>query len=371
MVDALCRAGEWRLAEAAQRHAVPVLQDLVSAARSPQVKDMFSKVRAETTEETCELFERYVKALIRKYPTLNRPTRLDFSPARVIVLDLEAVAPTGSAEADRQTDLMYLLGWHVLARNFFLRPKYAAFVPELVRPYHTKRFAEIYEATKRLDYDEYHRTKGRRFVRAQVELDRREGRKHNMQLSLSSQRMEDFGDDLVSQSTSRFILGAGDEKEAEDIITRFWLTDAAAEVIRHRLKGPFEDGSGSPFLAVITADNVTYEQMLVNSLGLVVLWAFSTTPTDVALRNRLYERVGFTEGLRRLSRVFPAGTARAEVEERKNARLRRGEEGGRAQAGVVEDLADELVNGRGLGIVLRQHRAGVDAHEPAEQDADA
>ena len=69
-----------------------------------------------------------------------------------------------------------------------------------MREYHTKRFTEVYEATKRLDYDEYHRTKGRRFVRAQVERDRREGRKHGLQLGLSSQRMEDFGDDLVSQS---------------------------------------------------------------------------------------------------------------------------------------------------------------------------
>ena len=333
VVDALCRLGEWRLAEMAQRYAVPLLQDLITASRTAQVRDMFSKVRAETTEEACQLFERYIKALIRKYPTLNRPTRLDFGPARVIVLDLEAVAPTGSAEADRQTDLMYLLGRHILARNFFLRPKYAQLVPELVRSYHTKRFAEIYEATKRLDYDEYHRTKGRRFVRAQVELDRREGRKHGLQLGLSSQKMEDFGDDLVSQSTGRFILGAGDDKEAEDIVERFRLTEAAAEVIRHRLKGPAEDGSGSPFLAVIEADNVKYEQMLVNSLGPVELWAFSTTPDDVNLRNRLYERVGFSEGLRRLSKVFPLGSARGEVERRKAERLRRGEEEARARAG--------------------------------------
>ena len=89
------------------------------------MKEIFSKVKAGTTEVTCDLFERYIKALIRKYSTLNRPTWLDFGPARVIVLDLEAVAPAGSAEADRQTDLMYLLGRHILARNFFLRPKYA------------------------------------------------------------------------------------------------------------------------------------------------------------------------------------------------------------------------------------------------------
>ena len=354
VVDALCRAGEYRLAELAQRYAMPLLQDLITASRTAQVKDMFSKVRAETTEETVQLFERYIKALIRKYPTLNRPTRLDFGSARIIVLDLDAVAPTGSAEAERQTDLMYLLGRHILARNFFLRPKYAALVPELVRDYHTKRFTEIYETTKRLDYDEYHRTKGRRFVRAQVELDRREGRKHGLQLALSSQKMEDFGDDLVSQSTGRFILGAGDDKEADAIIERFRLTDAAAEVIRHRLKGPADDGSGAPFLAIIEADNVKYEQMLVNSLGPVELWAFSTTPDDVNLRSRLYERLGFSEGLRRLSRVFPLGSARKEIERRKLDRLRRGEEEGRAVAGVVEDLANELTDGRGLGMILRQ-----------------
>ncbi len=238
-----------------------------------------------------------------------------------------------------------------------LRPKYAQDVPVLVRKYHRKRFAEVYEATKRLDYDEYHRTRGRRFVRAQVELDRREGRKHGLQLGLSNQKMEDFGDDLVSQSTGRFILGVGDNKEAEDVITRLRLSPAAAEVVRHKLNGPDENGSGSPFLAVIEADNVRYEQMLVNSLGLVELWAFSTTPTDMALRNRLYEQVGFSEGLRRLARVFQHGTARTEVVRRKDERLRRGEEEGRAQAGVIADLASELIDGHGLGIALRRHDA--------------
>ena len=33
-------------------------------------------------------FERYIADLIRRFPTLNAPTRLDFGPARIIVLDL-------------------------------------------------------------------------------------------------------------------------------------------------------------------------------------------------------------------------------------------------------------------------------------------
>lgn len=61
----------------------------------------------------------------------------------------------------------------------------------------------------------------------------------------------------------------------------------------------------------------------------------------------------FSEGLRRLSRVFPAGSAEKEIERRKKERLNRGEQADHATAGVVEELARELVDGVGLGIVLR------------------
>ena len=152
------------------------------------------------------MFARYIYDAIRKYPILNQPTKLDFGSARIIVLNLQEVAPTGSAASNRQTEMMYLLGRHILARNFFLRPDYVHYVPEAVRPYHAKRFREAYETVKRLDYDEWHRTLGSPQVRAQAELDAREGRKHNIQLGFASQRLSDMGDALISQSTGRFVL---------------------------------------------------------------------------------------------------------------------------------------------------------------------
>ena len=94
-----------------------------------QVRDMFDSLKlAETSEKASQIFERYIADLIRRFPTLNAPTRLDFGPARIIVLDLQYVAPTGSAVANRQTEMMYLLARHILARNFFLHPEYLAFV---------------------------------------------------------------------------------------------------------------------------------------------------------------------------------------------------------------------------------------------------
>lgn len=354
VVDALCGKEEWAVAERAQRYAVPLLQDLISAARVNKVRDMFKAVTTQTGESVLEVFERYITALIKKYPTFSKPTTLDFGPARVIVLDLQAVAPTGSPEADRQTELMYLLGRHILAKNFFLKPDYVSLVPPLVADYHRHRITEFYETLKRLEYDEYHRTAGSPYVRAQVELDRREGAKHNLHLGLSSQKLDDFGDDLISQSTGRFICGAGDEKEKEAIIRRFDLSAASAQIVRTRLNGPMKDGSGAPFLAIMDVNNVLYEQMLVNSLGPVELWALSTTPNDVALRNRLYECVGPVEARKRLARVFPKGSARDEIDRRKDDRLRRGQSDSNAEAGVIQMLTDELTDGRGLGLMLKR-----------------
>jgi intracellular multiplication protein IcmB len=352
VVDELIAVEEYRLAGVAQRHAVPVLQDLINASRTDQVRDMFNKLKIDAThEDSCSLFERYIFDVIRKYPTLNSPTRLDFGPARIIVLDLAAVAPTGSASANRQTEMMYMLARHLLARNFFLHPDYAQYVPEPVREYHRIRFQEVMESVKRLDYDEWHRTEGSPQVRAQAELDVREGRKHNIQLGFSSQRLKDMGDGITSQATGRFILRAGDEKEAEEIISRFNLSEASAGVVRYGLHGP--GPGGAPFLAVFSADGAKYEQMLVNSLGPIELWALSTTPGDTGLRNRLYDRVGFSEGLRRLAKVFPRGSALKEIERRKAERLTRGELDTRAELGVIDELARELIDGTGMGMKLR------------------
>ena len=124
--------------------------------------------------------------------------------------------------------------------------------------------------------------------------------------------------------------------------------------VRHRLTGPRRD-EGAPFLAIFRAEQAHYEQFLVNSLGPVELWALSTTPADTSLRTRLYDRVGFSEGLRRLSKAFPNGSATEEIERRTKDRLRKGDVADRIESGVIDELAAELIEGRGLGLVLRPH----------------
>jgi len=100
-----------------------------------------------------------------------------------------------------------------------------------------------------------------------------------------------IGESIIAQSTGRFVLRAGDQRELEEIVTRFDLSDASAKIVRYRLTGPKK--GGAPFLAILQAGDALYEQLLVNSLGPVELWALSTTPGDTSLRNRLYAKVGF------------------------------------------------------------------------------
>jgi len=124
--------------------------------------------------------------------------------------------------------------------------------------------------------------------------------------------------------------------------------------VRHRLKGPGRKGEGAPFLALFSMRaGARIEQMLYNSLGPIELWALSTRPADAALRDRLDAALGAAEGWRRLARIFPLGTAEGEIDRRKDELVRRGEEGEQAQKSVVDGLAQELINGTGLGIVLR------------------
>ena len=63
---------------------------------------------------------------------------------------------------------------------------------------------------------------------------------------------------------------------------------------------------------------------------------------------------GFSEELRRLSKVFLAGSAIDEIERRTKARLRKGDLQEKVESGVVDELASELIDGHGLGLVLRR-----------------
>ena len=333
VVDALFEVGEAGAAGRAQRFAVPVLYDLISAVREPAVQGVVGDARyGAGGESVTQAFIRMLTGLSQAWPPMFHPTAFDTGGARVAAVDLSEVAPTGSPEADRQSAAFYMLAREMLTRDWWIHTDDMSWVPERYRAWHTARFRELREAPKRIAYDEFHRTAGAAAVRAQVDRDVREARKMRVRLALASQSLDDFGPGLVERANRYWILGVGGEaSELENLSKVFGLSESVAEIVRHELNGP--GPGGAPALLIASDERGRFEQVVVNAPGPIELWALNTSPRDVALRDRVMRKLRPAAARAALARRFPAGSAAGDIREAE----------ARGDRGVVDRLAAEVV----------------------------
>lgn len=344
VVDRLFDVGESNMAIRAQRYASPVLADAITASRRPQIRTLLEQTGVgSTAENVINAFERMISSSIREFPILAGVTKFDVSDSRICSLDLMDVSPQGDDTANRQTAIMYMLARYTLVRSWWVGPEMLSNVPEKYKYYHELRIQDIMETPKRLCYDEFHRTNGSVSVRAQVIRDVREGRKRGVQIALSSQLLDDFDDDMIDLATGVWVLGTAISDQAVDnICDRFGLSETARNVIRFKLTGP--KSIGAPVLFVLGTTDGRYEQHLYNTLGPIELWALSTSSEDVAIRTRLYARLGAHRARQMLAANFPGGSARGEIKRRVAVLAERGETKSAALSEVIEQIVTELVD---------------------------
>ncbi|MCK5374252.1 MAG: type IV secretion protein IcmB [Alphaproteobacteria bacterium] len=343
IVDKMFELDQPHFANLAQRHAVPTLNDAITASRKPQIRTLLEETSVGVSAESVVgAFERMVTSAIREYPILSSVTQFDIADTRLCSLDLMDVAPQGDEAADRQTSIMYMLARHALIRAWWMSADTLQNVPEKFREYHALRLQDVAETPKRLNFDEFHRTSRSKSVRAQVIRDVREGRKRGVQIVLTSQLIDDFDKDMVDLATGVWILGTAiSDKAVQDVVDRFGLSNTARHVMRYKLTGP--KATGAPALVVIGTTSGRYEQHIYNTLGPIELWAFSTSAEDVSIRNRLYSVLGAARARQMLALKFPGGSARNEIRRRV---LAQSENGGSRQAmisAVIEAIVNELV----------------------------
>lgn len=344
VVDKMFDLGEYHLAIKAQRYASPNLTDAITAARRPQIRSLLEETAVGmTAENVINAFERMITATIREFPILAGVTQFDVSGARICSLDLMDVSPQGDDSADRQTSIMYMLARQVMVRNWWVGPEMLNFIPEKYRAWHEMRLQDIMETPKRLCYDEFHRTSRSNSVRAQVVRDVREGRKRGVQIVLSSQLLDDFDSDMVDLATGIWVCGSAISEQAVDNVREtFGLSETARAIIRYKLTGP--KAGGAPVLFVLGTTEGRYEQHLLNTLGPIELWALSTSSEDVAIRNRLYDRLGAARARQMLAANFPGGSARNEIKRRVIAMSEKGELRSAVVSKVIEAIVEELVD---------------------------
>ena len=343
IVDKMFELDQPHLANLAQRHAVPTLNDSITAARRPQIRTLLEETSVGVSAESVVgAFERMITSAIREYPILSSVTQFDIADTRLCSLDLMDVAPQGDEAADRQTSIMYMLARHALVRSWWMSVDTLQNVPEKFREYHELRLQDITETPKRMNFDEFHRTSKSKAVRAQVIRDVREGRKRGVQIVLTSQLIDDFDKDMVDLATGVWILGTAiSDKAVQDVVERFGLSNTARHVMRYKLTGP--KSIGAPALVVIGSTSGRYEQHIYNTLGPIELWAFSTSAEDVSIRNRLYSILGAARARQMLAMKYPGGSARNEIRRRVLANSEDGDSRQSMISGVIAKIVDELV----------------------------
>lgn len=350
VVDVLMAAGRLHEAEIAQRQAVPTIADLVTASQSEQIASLYGgAVDAETGQSILSSFQRMISEVVRDYPILSSHTRYSIGSARIVSMDLMDVTAKGAGPAaKKQTSIMYMLARQVLTRDFFIdEPEIrsahrAGDLPEIYLDHHVTRARSNLEVPKIICMDEFHRTGNIHAITDQVLQDAREGRKFNVDLKIASQLIEDFPKPILEVASSLVVCNAGSENSISFMTDMFNLTDNERRVMRYNLRGP--TANGAPLWVMFkTKSEGQVRQELLLTLGPAELWAFSTTAEDVALRSRLYERIGPKLTRKVLATRFPGGSARSEIETRIARLEERGERlDDEGRGNVIGDLVDEL-----------------------------
>jgi intracellular multiplication protein IcmB len=358
VVDYLFQKNHKHEASLAQRHAVPLLAEASLCAKDEKIRNQLAGLKIETSESIIDAFTRMIGDALVAYPILARPTAFDIGESRVVSLDLDEVAKTGGAVADRQTAVMYMLARYVLARDFYITKEALADMPYSVeakidcpahipaqayRDHHSERIEHIREDLKRICYDEFHRTAKAKTVREQVLVDMREGRKWAVDVTLASQALEDFDKTMIEFATAIFVMDGGSKQVVDGVAERFGFADPVERsALMNSVRGP--QAGGGTFLAKFYTKQGIYTLLLTSTLGPIELWAFSTTAEDVALRNKLYDKLTPKVARRVLGERFRNGSAKDEIDKRKQEMRQSGFAVDGDGSNVVDQLVDELMN---------------------------
>jgi intracellular multiplication protein IcmB len=340
IVDKLFNLGLTHEATLAQRYAVPLIPDIAAISRETQFMDVYGDKKTEDGEPLLSAFTRMLSESVRSYPILKNPTRFDLGEARIVSFDLDEVAKGSSAAAKHQSAVCYMLA-RLAGKNFYLLEDHIQTFPPQYRAYHEKRIHEIRQDKKHIQYDEFHRTKDIQAVRDQVIGDMREGGKIGVMVTLISQSVTDYDDQMLEFATAKIVISKQNEVNSEKMRGLFNMSDTAVYAVKNLIRPPGKNGS--TFVGMFSTKQGEAVHLLNNTIGGIKLWAFSTTSEDAYVRDVLYSRIGPAETRQLMTRLYPGGSLLEDLDRRKKKLGDAGLIDGKSDDGVIEDMIKEIL----------------------------
>lgn len=313
IVDELFLKGKIREANLAQTFAMPTMRDLISVInQSDNAKSLYKIVKEEGNEDLISEFTRTMAEVIETYPVLSERTRIDFSNARILCIDLDS-CKTGSL---KHKTIMYMISIYMGTKNFYVHPQDANQVPlpesfpnisktipiEEYRKFHKRRFENMRTIKKRLNVDEYHLIAKDKNFANQIVYNMRLGRKYNVDIMILSQDLNDFSEEILKNMTSLFVMSTIKDFDLKKLQDAFKL-DASDVEIGSRI-GKQPEGFRT-FMAKFDLGGIWTSFELVATLSPEELWAYESGALNASIRNYLYTQIGAKPTRAILSKLYP------------------------------------------------------------------
>ena len=312
LTDQFARAGDFAMAERAQRFAMPTLNDVIRYLSDGQLRSRFK-------DALCDLAAAQVESAINQFPIFAGETQLDVGDARIVSIELRDVLNMNpNSDQDRRSNVLFFL----MAREIFIK-RIAGSSDEIMamrlpsdpatRRVYTefwrRRYTDVEQTRKRFTFDEFHVTGASPVMAAQIDQDIRQGRKWGLEIYLASQRIQDFVN-YVDLASNVLVLKSDTDRDRREMQGVLGVSDAVVEGVRQWVNGPSKDINVAPVF-LIGRKTTAGESWLFarNRIGPVRLWALSTTLEDRAVRNALYTMTGDVNlALEMLAARWPNGT---------------------------------------------------------------
>lgn len=316
IVDALFEHEEIKMAEVAQRYAVPCFADIPQIlSSSTSIKENYSG-QAPGNTNVLDYARTVLMTLVSNYKVLSCETRLDYQAARIVGIDMQDVA-----NSPGPTNLFYALLQNVLSRGFMTDPEEIAKLtnmPEQYREYQRKRVKALRARNKIFAFDELHRLsaglpKGAEPPPAMKRLMRwiKEVRKYDIKLMLSSQSVTHMPPEIKEDEMWSLLFNMGVGGTQQELMTElFGISEYGQKVMRHELNGP-EAGVGAACLFMANTNKGKLEQKIYVSTSPMELWAAPSNNANLTIMQEVLEQVGDPiVAARAMATLFPTGSAK-------------------------------------------------------------
>lgn len=332
IVDWLAEKRQFRLAEIAQRFAVPTVNDFLGLLRDERL------ARQIGAKDFMHLQYSLQRGMELSH-IIGGPTNLDRGNAKIVALDLQAVAsgPWG-LWASRTAFLTARMG---LCRDLYLDADDYADLRAIYREYHSERVKECRSKTVQVVYDEMHRLHASqiqndplfRELKAEAAAAKRVG----VNVRWISQLPNTFDVAIVREATSIVLMGM--QRNVDEVKNTFKLADDVVAQCTTTLMGP--DKQGVPFYGVKRSDGPEISGFLQLKANKAAEWAVSSAQMDTTVRERLSSVVGLRRAIKVLADRFPSQGVHYYVEGR--ARQRASTSSEHSYHDLIDDVIQELV----------------------------